>query len=111
MLERCDVDSIDYLLDPFWYALFVVKAWISIHTQHLSKMCAGNLPVTGAFPRKGQWCGGSMFSLICTWTHSGVNNQDAGNFRCHRADYDVTVMMDIINHPWPNFDTGLDNLC
>ena len=34
------------------------------------------------------WC----FSLICAWTGSWVNNQDAGDLRRHRAHYDVTVM-------------------
>ena len=37
--------------------------------------------------RKCQWHGALMFSLICTW----VNNRDAGDLRCRRAHYDVTV--------------------
>ena len=41
---------------------------------------------------KGQWQGALMFSLICTWTNSWVNNREAGHLRCHRAHYDVTVM-------------------
>ena len=35
------------------------------------------------------WC----FSLICTWLNGWVNNSEAGDLRCHRANYDVTVMV------------------
>ena len=41
---------------------------------------------------KGQWRGGSMFSLICAWTNGWANNGDAGNLRPYRAHYDVIVM-------------------
>ena len=43
-------------------------------------------------PHTDQWRGALMFSLICAWTGSWVNNQDAGDLRRHRAHYDVTVM-------------------
>ena len=43
-------------------------------------------------PRKGQWRGALMFSLICTWMKGWVNNREAGDLRCHCAYYDVTVM-------------------
>ena len=43
-------------------------------------------------PHKGQWRGALMFSLICAWIHSWVNNREAGDWRRHRAHYDVTVM-------------------
>ena len=42
-------------------------------------------------PRKGQLRGALMFSLICVRTNGWVNNRDAGDFRRHRAHYDVTV--------------------
>ena len=32
------------------------------------------------------------FSLICTWINACVNNRKAGDFRRHRAHYDVIVM-------------------
>ena len=51
--------------------------------------CAGNSPV----PRKRQWRGALMYSLICAWTNSWVNIRDAGNLRRHRAHYAVTVMI------------------
>ena len=41
---------------------------------------------------KGQWGGALMFSLICAWINGWVNNREAGDLRCHRAHYDVTVM-------------------
>ena len=55
-------------------------------------LCAGNSPVTGEFPYKGQWRGALIFSLICAWTNGWVNNREAGNLRRHRAHYDVTLM-------------------
>ena len=44
-------------------------------------------------PHKGQWRGALMFSLICVWIHGWVNNGEAGDLRCNRAHYDVTVMV------------------
>ena len=41
---------------------------------------------------KGQWRGALMFSLICAWINSWVNNHEAGDLRRHRANYDVMVM-------------------
>ena len=43
-------------------------------------------------PHKGQWRVALMFSLICTWINGWVINRKAGDLRCHRAHYDVTVM-------------------
>ena len=42
---------------------------------------------------KGQWRGALMFSLICAWINSWVNNRDADDLRRHRAHYDVFVMV------------------
>ena len=39
-------------------------------------------------PHKSQWRGALMFSLICAW----ANNGDTGDFRRHRAHYDVIIM-------------------
>ena len=33
-----------------------------------------------------------MFSLMCAWINSWVNNRGAGDLRRHRVHYDVTVM-------------------
>ena len=43
-------------------------------------------------PHKGQWRGALMFSLICVWINGWVNNREAGNWRRHRAHYDVIVI-------------------
>ena len=43
-------------------------------------------------PHKGQWRGALMFSLICAWTNSWANNQNAGDLRHHCTHYDITVM-------------------
>ena len=40
-------------------------------------------------PHKGQWRGALMFSLICAWINSWVNNCEAGDLRRHRTHYDV----------------------
>ena len=44
-------------------------------------------------PNKGQWRRALMFSLICAWINGWVNNRKAGDWRLHRAHYDVTVML------------------
>ena len=51
-------------------------------------------------PHIDQWRGALMFSLICAWTNSWVNNQDAGGSRRHRAHYDDTVMWCLIMIQW-----------
>ena len=59
----------------------------------LLSLCEGNPPVIGGSPHKGQWSRVLMFSLICAWTNNWTNNQDAGDFKCYHAYYDITVMM------------------
>ena len=51
-------------------------------------------------PHTDQWCGALVFSLICVWRNSSVNNQDAGDLRGHRSHYDVTVMWSRIVIQW-----------
>ena len=58
----------------------------------LLAICAGNSPVPGEFPHKGQWRGAFMFSLICAWINRWVNNREAVDFRRYRTHYDVIVM-------------------
>ena len=59
------------------------RYWLFVRGIHRS-------PVNS--PRKGQWRGALMFSLICSWIDGWVNNREAGDLRRHRARYDVTVM-------------------
>ena len=58
----------------------------------LLALCAGNSPVTGEFPHKGQWRGALMFTSICVWINYWAKNREAGDLRRHRAHYGVTVM-------------------
>ena len=58
----------------------------------LLAICAGNSPVPGEFPHKGQWRGALTFSLICVWMKGWVNNREAGDLRRYCAHYDITVM-------------------
>ena len=44
-------------------------------------------------PHKGQWCGALMFSLICAWINTWVNNRETGDLRRHCAHFDVIVMV------------------
>ena len=57
-------------------------------------------------PHKGQWRGALMFALICAWTNGWVYHRDAGDWRCHHAHYDVTMMNfeDILKNS--SFNTG-----
>ena len=59
------------------------REWLFVRGIHRS-------PVK--FPHKGQWRGAVMFSLICVWINDWVNNREAGDFRRHRAHYDVIVI-------------------
>ena len=44
-------------------------------------------------PHKVQWRGALMFSLICVWIKSWVNNRKTGDLRRYRAHHDVIVMI------------------
>ena len=77
------------------YAACMHSTWWRHQMEIFSALlafCAGNSPVTGEFPHKGQWRGVLAFSFICASTNSCVNNGDADDLRRHRSDYDVTVM-------------------
>ena len=45
-------------------------------------------------PHKGQWRRALIFSFICAWMNSWINNREAVDLRRHRAHYhyDVVVM-------------------
>ena len=62
--------------------------------SELLAFCAGNSLVTGEFPaqKATELRGALMFSLICVWNNSWVNNRDAGDLRRHRVHYDVILM-------------------
>ena len=49
---------------------------------------------------KGQWRGALMASVICARTNGWANNRDSGDFKNHRAHYDVTMMITVKVYPW-----------
>ena len=59
----------------------------------LAAICVENSPVTVNPPKKSQWRGALVFSLICTRTNGWVNSRQAGDLRHHRAIYYVIVMI------------------
>ena len=70
-----------------------LSSWDVMKWKYVPRYCAGNSPVTGEFPHKGQWRGALMFSFICALINGWVNNREAGDLRRHRYHYDVTVML------------------
>ena len=46
---------------------------------------------------KGNQPGALMFSLTCAWTNGWTNNWDPIDLRRHRAHYDVTVMIKVMD--------------
>ena len=63
----------------------------------LLAICAGNSPVTCEFPAQ-RPVTRSFDVFFCAWINGWVKNREAGDLRCHRAHYDVTVMW-LINLP------------
>ena len=95
-----------------WHNLHIaLLSWLPISKKfyrHIFMMTSSNgniFRVTGIIvrgihrwpvnsPRKGQWRGAVMFSLICALNKGWVNNREGGDFRRHRAHYDVNVMLE-----------------
>ena len=101
VIYSCNVISI--ILIPLYtmtfcpYAVYVAillqrPIWWRHQMEYFSALlalCARNLPVTGEFPRKGQWRGALMFSLVSAWINGWVNNHESSDLTRHRAHYDV----------------------
>ena len=51
-------------------------------------------------PRKGQWRGALVFSLICAWINARANNREAGDLRRHHAHYGVIVTIYVLGAIW-----------
>ena len=63
-------------------------------------LCAGNSPVTGDFlKQRPVTCSFDGF-FISTGINAWVNNREAGDLRCHRAHYDVIIMMNFLCTWW-----------
>ena len=88
-----------FLSDLFcWVHVSYLSTWWRHQMETFSALvaiCAGNSPVTGEFPHKGQWRGALMFSLMCAWINGWVNNREAGDLRRHRAHYGIRVMINL----------------
>ena len=80
------------------FRLWMTESWWRHEMETFSALlalCAGNSPVTGEFPHKGQWRGALMFSWVCARTNPRTNTRDAGDLRRHYTHYDITVMQNI----------------
>ena len=83
-----------------WYVVFMYRNTMFVVNDGLIKWkFEFTGPLRGEFTGhrripliKGQWCGALIFSSICAWINSWVNNREAGDLRHHRAHYDVIVM-------------------
>ena len=86
-----------------WWEIFRELGWLERQVFHDDVIKWKHFPHYWPFvrgihrwqvnsPHKGQWRGALMFSLICAWINGWVNNHEAGDLRCRRAHYDVTVM-------------------
>ena len=62
-------------------------------------------------PRKGQWRGALMFSLICARINAGESNREAGDLRRHCVHYDVIVMHFQGCDGWRVWKQGLAEQC
>ena len=59
----------------------------------LLAICAGNSPVPGEFPTQRPVTRSFDVFFDLGLNNGWVNNGEAGDLRCNRAHYDVTVMM------------------
>ena len=59
----------------------------------LLAICAGNSPVLGELPHKGQRRRALIFYLICFWINGWINNRQAGDLRCYSAHYYYVTLM------------------
>ena len=73
---------------------FTGDRWITHTNGQLRGKCFHSMtsswPVDS--PHKGQWRGTLMFSLISARTNGWANTRDAGDLRCHRTHYNVTII-------------------
>ena len=77
----------DVKLIPWWRQhkeIFFLRYWPFVRGIHRS-------PVNS--PHKGQWRRASIFPLICAWIYVWANNRETVDLRRHRAQYDVTVIL------------------
>ena len=90
-------DMVTWVSNLFFFAWLYLNPWWRHQMETFSALLAiwflrgiHRSPVKS--PHKCQWRGALMLSLICALINSRVNNREAGDLRCHRAHYDVTVI-------------------
>ena len=77
--------GIDLIYPAWWrHQMEIFSALLAI--------CAGNSPVPGDFPHKGQLRGALMFSLICVWINGWVNPYFPLPKRRRRWQYEKTLL-------------------
>ena len=74
-----------------------IVSWWRHQMETFSALLA---PCVSEFPPKGQWRRGLMYSLICDWINSWVNNHEGGDLRRHRVHYDVILMCSLCQFYW-----------
>ena len=98
LCQQCMKISNSYIQCQYWFTIDSIQwnntnnsQWIFSLSSHVFKhitwwchqmetfsvllaICAGNSPVPGEFPTQGPVDGAFMFSLICVWINSWVNN-------------------------------------
>ena len=101
------IQHIPWIGSRFCFAFLLLCQWSLVLARHVFMMTSSNgkiFRVTGHLcgelpgnsPHTGQWRGALVFSLICAWIQSWVNNREAGDLRRYRDHYDVIVMLHIV---------------
>ena len=105
MPDLCDITPTDESPVRIRQHCLSTRSSVSWWWNNMMTSSQGNIfCVTGLFvrgihrsplnsPRKGQWRGALILSLIWAWTNDRVNKRDAGDFIRQRAHYDIGVMM------------------
>ena len=98
-VKRSLIISVIWSQGPTWIGPLQTKTQQTMMTSSNEKHFPRYWPLVWGIhrppvnsPHKGQWRGSLVFSLICDWINSSVNNREAGDLRRHRDHYDVTVM-------------------
>ena len=76
-------------IPPWWRQMEAFFAWYWPFVPGIHRS-----PVNS--PHKDQWRGALVFSLICAWIISWVNNREAGDLRRYLAHCDVSVSIYLV---------------
>ena len=74
----------------------------------LLTFCVGNSPVTGEFPSQRPVTRSIDVSFELHLNKGWVNNHEAGDLRCHRVYYDVTVIAWDSPVEYPSWENSFD---